>query len=620
MLGTSPQKCTMRSHRQALPLAPRHTHSTCRTTGRHRHRKATGGLYPVPALRHSDTAMAEPTSPRKTRLPSPALDVAHGVIGALRLQSRGGDPPSEDAGTDSDLELIPVAPAGSATAGPAPLAGSVQALLPAWKRGYCIGESWCPRQHPRPTANNGALPAVGYAAASAALRYCVAQGWIQDETTRGSMNIQEAVDRVAHTGQTEVAPHTRGRYGRPAGEIIVQPTGMKLVLAVDMTQGVLHATRVQRVRPQWTIQVYTPPQAWPFSTWAVLAIMWHLAPEWTPTETAQDIAWDPHAWPATQDFPLAQTPKRSPSGARGGGVQPRGDPPATPRQEGALLPADRYGPGRPARLRTRVGRRGGTTAAGPLHHPLWYLPMDALAHATQSVKGAFPPPEPPGAALLRSLQAGAAWTGWRENGRPGPNFPLTQGQALLHAEDMGTVESGAMLPDTACRWITAAAPQPLRLPPACHRLLRTVPPLAPRHALTQEVWRALLSHPREWMATSSARYPPEPVLEGLTAPTPGVRHVLHRASAPTEQLTDEELDMAPEPLRVLNLQGHIPPTGASSQLACLGLQHRVEATHAGGVVGQWLPFRNRFTAQGHWYLHQLLSLPRAGPEHRRQNP
>ena len=35
-------------------------------------------------------------------------------------------------------------------------------------------------------------------------------------------------------------------------------------------------------------------------------------------------------------------------------------------------------------------------------------------------------------------------------------------------------------------------------------LLRTVPPLAPRHALTREVWRALLSHHRElmgWEAT-----------------------------------------------------------------------------------------------------------------------
>ena len=73
--------------------------------------------------------------------------------------------------------------------------------------------------------------------------------------------------------------------------------------------------------------------------------------------------------------------------------------------------------------------------------PIWYLPADALVHATQAVKGAFPPPQPPGVALLRSLQAGVAWVPWREeNGRPGPYFPLVQGQALLHAKDMGTVD------------------------------------------------------------------------------------------------------------------------------------------------------------------------------------
>ena len=39
----------------------------------------------------------------------------------------------------------------------------------------------------------------------------------------------------------------------------------------------------------------------------------------------------------------------------------------------------------------------------------------------------------------------------------------------------------------------------------------------------------------------------------------------------------------------------------------------------GGVVEQWLTLRNPSAAQGHWYLHQILFLPRAAPEHRRQN-
>ena len=139
---------------------------------------------------------------------------------------------------------------------------------------------------------------------------------------------------------------------------------------------------------------------------------------------------------------------------------------------------------------------------------------------------------------------------------PEPVFPLVQGQALLHAEGMGTVEWGANVPDTACRWITVAAPQPMRSQPACHRVLRAVASFAPHHALTREVWRAMLSHPREWMTNPGAWCPPGPVLEQFTAPTPRVRHALHRASAFTEQLSDEVLDLALEPLRVLYPQTH----------------------------------------------------------------
>ena len=73
-----------------------------------------------------------------------------------------------------------------------------------------------------------------------------------------------------------------------------------------------------------------------------------------------------------------------------------------------------------------------------------------------------------------------------------------------------------------------AAPQPMQSPPACHRLLQAVPSLALHHALTREAWRAMLSHCRDWMTNPGARCPPGPVLEQLTAPTPGVRHALHR--------------------------------------------------------------------------------------------
>ena len=71
---------------------------------------------------------------------------------------------------------------------------------------------------------------------------------------------------------------------------------------------------------------------------------------------------------------------------------------------------------------------------------------------------------------------------------------------------------------------------------------------------------------------------------------------------------------------MLHPQTHIPPAGTSNRLGCLGLQRRVEAAHPGGVVEQWLTLHNPSTAQGHSYLHQLLSLPRTAPEHRGQNP
>ena len=565
--------------------------------------------------------MAEPAAPRKTRPRSPTLDAAHEFIRALGLRGGEGDPPQGDAGADSDLEEIPERSTGSAPAEPAPPAGSVPTLCPAWKRGHCTGEGWCPKQHPQPGPDDGALPAVGHAAARAALRYGVAQGWILDATARGSVNIQEAVDRVAHTGQAEVALHTRGRHGGPAEGIIVEPSGMVLVLAADMVRRVLHASRVRQARPQWTIQLYTPPRAWPFSTWAVLAVMWHLAPEDAPTRTAEEIARDLHTRRTDQDFPWRR---------------PQGGLPVAPAAEGFSLAAtlqrhpDKRArhflqtgtvPAAPPDSEWRWDAGGAQPLPGPWVLPFWYLPVGTLAHATQSVQGAFPQPLLPGVALLRSLQAGAAWVRWREEGgRPSPYFPLVQGQALLHAEGMGTVEWGAIVPGTACRWIAAAAPQSMRSPPACHRLLRAVPSLTPQHALTRDVWWAMLGHTREWLRNPGARYPPAPVLEQLTVPTPGVRHTLHRASALTEQLTDEVLDLALEPLRVLYPHTHIPPAGTSNRPGRLGLQRRGKATHPGGVVEQWLTLRNPSTAQGHWYLHQLLFLPRAAPEHRRQNP
>ena len=74
--------------------------------------------------------MAEPAAPGKTRPRSPTLDTTHEVIRALGLRGGEGDPPQEDAGADSNLQIVPEPPAGSTPAEPVPPAGSVPALCP----------------------------------------------------------------------------------------------------------------------------------------------------------------------------------------------------------------------------------------------------------------------------------------------------------------------------------------------------------------------------------------------------------------------------------------------------------------------------------------------------------
>ena len=246
-----------------------------------------------------------------------------------------------------------------------------------------------------------------------------------------------------------------------------------------------------------------------------------------------------------------------------------------------------------------MGHKGGTTAAGLLRLPTLVIAHRHPGPCTPSHQRDFPTasvaqrpaPEPTGGSGLGSVE-----------GEPTPGAYCT----------MGAVEWGAIVPDTACRWITATAQRPMQPPPACHCLLPTVPPLAPHHALIREVWRALLNQCEDWMTAPGARCPAEPVLEGLTAPIPKDR--LHSLSTKIDQLTDELLDLALEPLRVLYPQAHIPPAGMSNRLARLGMQHRVEAAHAGGLVDQWLTLRISSPVQGHWYLHQLLLLPQAALE------
>ena len=155
-----------------------------------------------------------------------------------------------------------------------------------------------------------------------------------------------------------------------------------------------------------------------------------------------------------------------------------------------------------------MGCEGSSTPAGPLHLSTLVVAPGCPGPSPPGRQGGLPAalaprrrpaPQPAGGGGLGSVAR--QWT-------PGPYFPLGQGQTLLHTEDMGTLEPEVMVLNTACRWVTAAAPQPMPSTEACHRLLRTVLCSAPRHALTREVWRALLSHHMEsmrWEATPGAR-------------------------------------------------------------------------------------------------------------------
>ena len=141
---------------------------------------------------------------------------------------------------------------------------------------------------------------------------------------------------------------------------------------------------------------------------------------------------------------------------------------------------------------------------------------------------------------------------------------------MLHTVDMGTMQWGTMVPDTAERWVMAALQLPLRMSLACQRLLRTVPPMAPRQALTWDVWRTFPDNPIDRLVASGTRCPACPILEQLTAPTLGNWHALQQMSATTGGAalqTVEALDLALEPLWLLLQQAHIPQAGISNQLA-----------------------------------------------------
>ena len=138
-------------------------------------------------------------------------------------------------------------------------------------------------------------------------------------------------------------------------------------------------------------------------------------------------------------LPLAQAPGRPPSGTRGGGAQPRGTPPTAPRQEGTPLPADGHGPGRPARLRVAVGRRGGATAAGPLGPP-----VVVSAHASRVLsRGRSSPAWPCSAACRRGPHG---YGGRKEAGARAPISPWSRAKRCSTPREWGPWNGGRWCP------------------------------------------------------------------------------------------------------------------------------------------------------------------------------
>ena len=105
--------------------------------------------------------MAEPAAPRKTRPKYPTLDAAHEVIRALGLRGGKEDPPQEDAGADSDLEIIPEPPADSTPPEPTPLAGSVPALCSRGNGATAPEKTGAPSNTPDPALMTKRCPRWG---------------------------------------------------------------------------------------------------------------------------------------------------------------------------------------------------------------------------------------------------------------------------------------------------------------------------------------------------------------------------------------------------------------------------------------------------------------------------
>ena len=225
---------------------------------------------------------------------------------------------------------------------------------------------------------------------------------------------------------------------------------------------------------------------------------------------------------------------------------------------------------RPARLRVVVGRRVGATAAGLLGPPIVVFARGDPGPCHPGRQGGFPAAAPPrrGPALQPTDGSGLGTVKGRRRA-PEPVFPPGPGPGATSRRGHGDRGMGGdrarhgMQVDRCGR-------------PGTHEIAAGVPPPPtgdpPLGPPTRPYEGCMGGHagPHQGVANepgctvpagAAARRAHGPHTRGPPRPAQG--------AGPTEQHTDEVLDLALEPLRVLYLQTRIPPAGTSNRLGRL---------------------------------------------------
>ena len=214
--------------------------------------------------------------------------------------------------------------------------------------------------------------------------------------------------------------------------------------------------------------------------------MWHLAPEDPPAGTAGEIARDLDACLADQDFPwhrpqgsLQVAPAAEGSASRG----PSSDTPTRGRSTSCRQA--RFRPPRPTlggsgkrgrhnRYRTPGSSRCGTCPWAPCPMP----PKSSRGLSTAPTPRRGSPPQPAGGGGLDTPAGGGR--------APGPVLPPGAGPGAASRRGHGNRAVGGDRTQQGVQVGHFGSPATHAIATGLPRLLRAVPPLAPRHALTRE--------------------------------------------------------------------------------------------------------------------------------------